>query len=212
MIRGKYSAYPADIPTVNTTPSDGYLVYYGSGVTTNDTSMDFDANPGPIYYKAWAQKPDGSWFTTTSTGNKESRAMTLLGILTLAGLLTFAAIWSKNMLIAIAASGGWIASWVYFTNNPPLGAAVGDTLQELLMIVTIAAALAVPWYVVFRERSSRELEEATDRGGGFSIRRFVNHGDIGNRNAPRPHRETPEEYRARLYMALHPNGAYRRRR
>ncbi len=212
MIRGKYGGYPIDIPSGNVTPSDGYLVYYGNGVTTNDTSMDFDQNPGPLYYKVWAQKLDGSWFVNTATGNEESRQMTLLAIIAIAGLLTFAAIWSKNMLVAIAASGGWIATWVVFTNHPPYGASPGDTTQEVLLIVAVAAALAVPWYVVFRERSSRELDEITDRSEGFSVRRFLNHGDLGNRNAPKPHRETLEEYQAKVYRSLHPNGAYRRRR
>ena len=61
MIRSKYGSYPANIPNSTTTPSDGNLVYYGSGTSFDDTSMNFDQNPGSLYYSAWAQKADGTW-------------------------------------------------------------------------------------------------------------------------------------------------------
>ena len=139
--------------------------------------------------------------------------MTLQDLVFIAGILTFAALWSKNMLVAISASGGWIFAWIYITNHPALiGAVAGDNTQEILMIVCISAAVAIPWYVVFRERTNKELAESSDRGNGFSVRRFLNHGDIGNRNSPKEHRETVEEYQTRVYRALHPNGGYRRRR
>ena len=56
MLRGKYGRFPDDTPNKDTEPSDGYLVYYGSNTTASDTSMDFNENAGPIYYKLWAQK------------------------------------------------------------------------------------------------------------------------------------------------------------
>ena len=96
MIRAKYGQYPADIPDENTMPSDGYLVYYGDGLTTTsavDTSMDFSENAGSLYYKAWAQKVDGTWYVTTGTGNEESRDVilaTLFGVLAL-GAIVFTA-------------------------------------------------------------------------------------------------------------------------
>jgi len=89
MIRGKYKSYPADIPDQNTTPSDGYLVYYGSASAVSDTSMDFSQNVGPIYYKAWAQKADGTWYTAPLKGSKESRDVILA---TLFGVLAIGAI------------------------------------------------------------------------------------------------------------------------
>jgi hypothetical protein len=78
MIRAKYGSYPANIPDISTAPTDGYLVYYGNGVGTSDTSMDFDQNPGILYYSAWGQNTDDTWQLITSQGNKESKAVTML--------------------------------------------------------------------------------------------------------------------------------------
>lgn len=72
MVRAKYGGYPTDIPDQNTSPFDGYLVYYGGGNTVSDTNMDFNNTTLQVFYKAWAQKLDGTWYTDTSSGSKES--------------------------------------------------------------------------------------------------------------------------------------------
>jgi hypothetical protein len=92
MIRAKYSQYPTDIPNINTAPTDGYLVYYGTGVATSDTSMDFNENSGMLYYKAWGQKADGTWIPTTNSGFKESIQLILLNGTLQIGLILLAMI------------------------------------------------------------------------------------------------------------------------
>lgn len=113
MIRGKYGSYPADIPDEDTAPSDGYLVYYGNATSCSDTSMDFDQNPGILYYKAWGQKADGKWYLITTTGSVESKVVTLLAFMGLALALSITAYALKKALLAFAAGGAWIVFAVY---------------------------------------------------------------------------------------------------
>ena len=100
MIRAKYGSYPTDIPNENTAPSGGYLLYYGTDLSVADTSMNFNENAGSIYYKAWAQKADGTWYVTTSTGKKESKTMTLLFLLGFGLLVSYFAIRNRNLMMA----------------------------------------------------------------------------------------------------------------
>jgi hypothetical protein len=108
MIRGKYGGYPDNIPDPSTEPSDGYLVYYGDATSCSDTSMDFDENPGPIYYTAWAQKDDGMWYTDIQTGWKESAVLTTIAFIVLALGVSGVAIWRKHLLLYLAAFIGLI--------------------------------------------------------------------------------------------------------
>ena len=101
MIRAKYGSYPTDIPNENTAPSGGYLVYYGTDLSVADTSMNFNENAGSIYYKAWAQKADGTWYVTTSTGSKESRVVLFIGMIFLVFGLTIASFTLKGIIAPI---------------------------------------------------------------------------------------------------------------
>jgi hypothetical protein len=148
MIRSKYGGYPADIPNETVAPYDGNLVYYGDGLATttfSDTSMDFDENPGSIFYKAWAQKADGTWYVTTGTGNKESAVVTLIAFLLLAlGLTIPAFIWRKALL-AFAGSGAWIIFAVYcYTKSTAPATGVWDVYYAVFFLgcgLTLVSAL-----------------------------------------------------------------------
>ena len=105
MVRAKYGEYPADIPDEDTAPSDGYQVYYGAGTSASDTSMDFDENPGKLYYRAWAQKADGKWFVTPVEDAEESRAMFFLALVILAGGLTAAMLAFRQSMLGVFAAG-----------------------------------------------------------------------------------------------------------
>lgn len=114
MIRAQYGEYPDDIPDSVTTPSDGYLVYYGNGTSVSDTSMNFDQNFGPIYYKAWAQRADLTWHTDFASGWKESQKLLLIVLIMLAmGLLTLAFIFKVPALF-LASAAMWVVDAAYF--------------------------------------------------------------------------------------------------
>jgi hypothetical protein len=113
MIRGKYGDYPANITDPWTDPSDGYLVYYGVDTSASDTSMDFDANPGPIYYSAWAQKDNGMWYMDMESGWEESAIVTLIALILLALGLMIVGYVFKRQAFAFGAVGGWLLIGVY---------------------------------------------------------------------------------------------------
>lgn len=117
MIRGKYGEYPADIPDGATAPSDGYLVYYGDGLAVSDTSMNFDENPGILYYKAWGQKADGTWYTESNTGSEESKQVTLIALLFLTLGLSVAGSAIKNTVLTWASVPMWIVLGVFINAN-----------------------------------------------------------------------------------------------
>lgn len=161
MIRGKYGDYPADIPDENTAPTDGYLVYYGNGVAASDTTMDFDENPGKLYYKVWAQKADGKWYTGAITDFEESRIMTLLAFIILAGGLTVAtfALKSGRKILCWASAGAWLLLGVYSYTQYAVVWDIYYALFMLSMIMVFACAL-IP--AVLREKKEEDpdmLEE-----------------------------------------------------
>lgn len=104
MIRAQSGGDLHEIPDQNTAPSEGYLVYYGAGLSTSDTSMDFDQlvytdsstspyyqnNPTFLYYKIWAQRADGTWHTASKSGWKESELVIAIffGLLAMGSTLT----------------------------------------------------------------------------------------------------------------------------
>jgi hypothetical protein len=140
MIRGKYGSYPADIPDSFTAPSDGYLVYYGSATSCSDTSMNFNENAGTLYYKAWGQRADGTWFTTTSTGAKESKQLIFLGMIALAVIpmaLGYAV--KKSWLLWLAIPFWFILSlyMAYYEDWFPV------TAQRSLLLIGVGAAIGL---------------------------------------------------------------------
>jgi hypothetical protein len=113
MIRSKYSDYPLDIPNQNTAPSDGNLVYYGNATNFSDTSMNFDDNPGTLFYSAWGQRADGTWHTIKLSGSEESAVVLLIAILTACVGLTVGGFALRRPAIAFLGAGFWLANIVY---------------------------------------------------------------------------------------------------
>lgn len=145
MIRAKYSEYPDDISNPATTPSDGYLVYYGSGSSVSDTSMNLDEHAGVLYYKAWAQKADTTWYINTETGEGEGIGMILIALIFLSVSFTIASGVLRKGWLAFTGAGAWAATAVYCYNN---STEVWDLHYFLfilfcgLIIVTAASPLA----------------------------------------------------------------------
>jgi uncharacterized membrane protein len=166
MIRSKYGSYPANIPNSSTTPSDGNLVYYGSGTSFDDTSMNFDQNPGSLYYAAWAQRADGTWYTNLSTGSEESRVVLFIAFVVIALGLTIAAFVAKTSasgMLRIAGVVAWIImiplsfaqSWPTTNTYLPVAAALFCAAMMLIMVVA-----TVTYYIDWR--NTRRTHEPTD--------------------------------------------------
>lgn len=138
MIRAKYGAYPADIPDENTAPSDGYLVYNGAGVTVSDTSMNFDQNPGILYYKAWGQKADGKWIVAPETGWKESRQVVLIALIILPLAIMGMGYGFKKSWILWLAVPFWFILGIYLAYNEFW---FPDTAQKSLILIGVVGAI-----------------------------------------------------------------------
>ena len=117
MVRAKYGTPPANPLDINTAPSDGYLVYYGSNLSAVDTSMDMNQNGGTLYYTAWAQKLDGTWNLISSSKSEESKEMILifLGFVTLT--LTGFGVLGKKPFLDWASVPFWLITCIYIYMN-----------------------------------------------------------------------------------------------
>jgi len=184
MIRGKYGQYPANIPDINTAPTDGYLVYYGTGTSTTDTSMDFDENPGALYYRAWGQKVDGTWAIVPYQSSKESAELQLLAVIGFTVFLTWLGYYlgtkSRNILLGLVGSIGWIILLVYDLNvsatSPLFGFAKGSFGDQCIIYICYIMMILIPLCVLVRIRSQDSMESK-----GYDIT-----PDGGVAGSPRP--------------------------
>jgi hypothetical protein len=197
MVRAKYGSYPADIPDENTQPSDGYLVYYGTNLLVADTSMNFNENAGSLYYKAWAQKADGTWYTVTSTVSKESEKLFLLFLGGLALVLSYFEIKTRNMPLGALAAGAWIVMWKYVTSNALL---TDPSSQNIFTILCIVAALVLFFYGIITNGND---EKKTNRFG-FTKKEPPPVNETRRQSGTDRLNLTPAEYKAAIHKKLHP--------
>lgn len=144
----------------------------------------------------------------------------LYALIAISGILTAAALWSRNLIIGIVASGSWIFIWQYFTENVSLlASSASDPLVTTVLIVCMGAAVGIPLYIILRPHGieseaigDNEVEvSASVKARGFNWRRFLSSGDFGSRNNMAAHHETADEYERRLYKILHGRPVRRRR-
>ena len=141
MVRAKYGQYPANIPNPNTQPSDGYLVYYGSGLSAVDTSMDMNQNAGTLYYEAWAQKGDGSWYLIPSQGSEESREMIGLLLGFLAVSLLIAGLVLKKSWVMWFSIPFWVILSIYMAYYQSMG--FPASAQHAFLFIGLGATVAI---------------------------------------------------------------------
>lgn len=202
MIRAKYGAYPDDIPDEDTAPTDGYLVYYGSGVSVSDTSMDFDTNLGTLYYKAWAQKVDGHWYVTTSTGSKESEVVILILLFGFGLAISGWAIARKDTVIAVIASAVWLAT-ISYTRAYPIGnMTTGDTADTAILAALIGLMILVP-VISFRLNKKEEATQLKDEGL-LREENKSNRERLDEISSTRSKKESGDDYYNRLHGLTHP--------
>jgi len=211
MVRAKYGSPPTNPPDENTAPSDGYLVYYGSDLSAIDTSMDFNENAGSLYYKAWAQRADGTWYVTTFTNSQESREMLLLAFLgTFLGLIFANAMVRRASFLPLRLilAMTFVIPLVWLNAYPPSPFVAGSALMSATNVLIIGA------FLIFLFSSFRKQTEVTrDMAGNFTATGegkgrwfWQNQNDVDEERERR--REQRDEdykvarYRARVHRAL----------
>ncbi len=207
MIRGKYGGYPSDIPNGATTPSDGYLVYYGNATSANDTSVDFDQNLGPIYYKAWAQKADGTWIISPYSGSKESALMTLWAFIGLAAILSFLSLRTSFYILKAIAAISWWGCMAYWVANRPTAITAGSAPDVIMLMVLFlfgAGIMFLPFW-------STKNENGQEIGRGFRLPFMKTPEEEERENYRETRQERNANYSARVYGALNGRRAPRRR-
>ena len=205
MIRAKYGTVPAD-------RTDGYLVYYGTGNECVDNGMDFDS-PFTIYYRLWSQNTAGTWEITGTSGWMEAPVLTLIALFLFCGILSFLAIRSSFGLLKFLAGIGWIAMFIYWMTNPPSTVTPGSPAHVAVMLVLITAAVAISLLGLGRDIRTQEdwrkgltvSGSKTASGFQFKVPDWMKsaRGESPQEIRHRREEET-EEYRERIYRALHP--------
>lgn len=213
MVRAKYGEDLDEIPNEDTDPSDGYLVYEGAGSSVSDTSLDFDQNPGPLYFKIWGQKVDNKWYTGSKYVWEESAVMTFLGILLFAFILSYLAFRSSFKPMRFVAGFAWVAVLIYWIASPPSAITAGSAAHVAVMLVLIFAAFAVSVSGFgVEENRFRGAEGESKSSSVFSLRkpRFLDseRQSIARKNRERD--EANEAYRARAHRAVSPKKIIRR--
>jgi hypothetical protein len=194
MVRAKYGQYPANIPNPNTQPSDGYLVYYGSGLSAVDTSMDMNQNAGTLYYEAWAQKGDGTWYLVPSTVPEESREVVLIALILLGALGSFFGIVKRQWLFSIGASVVWFFLIAYTRSNPLPNVVAGSSVDSLWIGICVLFSLGtmLTTFILSNNDKKQELEKFHNSQGYRPEQEINRHNAIGSSY------ESADDYQARL--------------
>lgn len=163
MVRAKYGNYPANIPNQFTTPSDGYLVYYGSGLSASDTSMNFDQNPGYLYYMAWAQRGDGTWHLDVSSGKEESKQLILIAMI-ISPLAIMGLGWRfKQAWLLWLACPFWVILGIYIAYNETW---FPTDAQRSLILIGVIGTIGCIFAATHMNLGEME-KEGTPEGKGF---------------------------------------------
>lgn len=103
LIRGAYGREITD-------RDDGFEVYYGAGNYTTHWISDVGLI-GPIYYKAWSRDAGGNWsvLSTEEDAGFMSSSFLFIGLILLAGMLTFFSWKRRHILISLSAALTWLS-------------------------------------------------------------------------------------------------------
>ena len=147
--------------------TDGELAYYGNG--TNASYWTNVGYAGPVYCTAWHENESGWGTYAEEDGNFMSMSFLFLGMILMAGFLTFFSLKRPEMLIRLAASFMWLAMcfWILLGSNTNLD--LDDPWTILIGAVFVIMAF-VP--LVFQMTT-----EVRREGKGTSWSSFVKRGD-----------------------------------
>lgn len=110
MVRRKVGDYPSS-------RTDGTEVYNGALETCTDTDLQLDEET--YYYRAWTYDSAGVlWSTDYAEDNIGGRQMLFIGLIGLAGFLTFMCLRYKFLPLSLSASLAWLALGVLLLLDP----------------------------------------------------------------------------------------------
>lgn len=137
MVRVKYGEYPQ-------TRADGYLVYYGEDTNFSDSSVVLAGAEIP-YYRAWGQNAGGVWEEsgTTEGGFFMSASFLFIGLILIAGLLTFFALRVGMLLWRLAAAMAWLGLGIWLLLSDSTNLQMSDTWTQVIGTVFILMTIAV---------------------------------------------------------------------
>jgi len=194
MIRVKQGGFP-------TSMTDGYLVYYGPGTTTNDTALNV-ASPESWFYRAWSENITGGWSVLYSEGDTNifmSTSFLFIGFILLCSVLTFIAIKANLLLFRLASAGSWLALglWLLLSNTTNLD--LGDTWTQVLGFVFIMMTIA-PLTLQMITETKHEKVRRGDQGGypGASSESWTKWGPSPDKRQVVSSRDRQSAYREKL--------------
>jgi len=182
MVRAAFGRLPED-------RTDGYQVYYGDGTSCTDTALSL-ATPEIVYYKAWSQNADGQWselFASADTEGFMSASFLFIGLIGLAGMLTYFAWRRRHVLICMAASVSWLAlgTWLFFGDVTNLQ--LEETWTQLIGWVFIMMTFACLLFLM-------DVEIQYEARG----RKWTEYGEKPRERPPRSYEEYARRLRERL--------------
>ncbi len=182
LIRAAYGHVPANI-------SDGYQVYYGVGTSATDNAISL-GTPEVVYYRAWSQTAGGAYGPLWASGDTSkfmSASFLFIGLIALAGMLTYFAWRRRHILICFAGSLTWLALglWLLFGSNTNLD--LGDIWTQLLAYVFIMMAAACGLFLM-----------DVEIGREYKGKRWVEYGGKPKIESPSSYEEYAAELRRRI--------------
>jgi hypothetical protein len=122
--------------------SSGYVVYQGAGDSYSDTSIDVSLSSN-LFYRAWAQSDLGVWEEVgmIAEAGFMSQAFLFIGLIIMAGFLTFLARYTGQLLSRLASSLIWLALGIWLllgdVTNLELTASWTIILAFVFIVMTI---------------------------------------------------------------------------
>ncbi len=118
--------------------------------------------------------------------------MAYFSILAFATILTYFGLRSPFWYFKILSGLGWLGFGIFVIGSPPSGVTSGSVAHTILITVSLGFTVGC-WLYAF----GRESEYTEHDGKKSVLRRVFRIRGENNSN----HRETPEEYRERMYRA-----------
>lgn len=128
--------------------------------------------------------------------------MTLAILLGLACIISYLSFYNTFPLLKLGAGVAWIGVFLYFKGNPPDVIPEGSAVHIVIMLVIIVMALAIMLSGLGRDVQRQRQSQFGNFSSNEFKWRFGKDKREYNGEYSTAHRETAEEYRAKVHSAL----------